>query len=158
MTTAVMALLLVATAATVVWFTIGRTMLAVAAVASEIPVGPALGLFADPLCALRGVRLVEIVVWRDDVLVGFTGGRGSWLRRGEAGGERVVVVDDDVDPAGELCLRHAARDARSRRLLELWRTERRALTAVMNEGLGLAALVDEVSREALTVDLAYPVR
>jgi len=140
---------------TVVWFTMGRTMLALAPAASAVPVGPGFELLVDPLCALRDVRLREVVSWGEDLLVGFTGGNGTWLKRDSFAHRRLEVVKNQVNVAGELCFRHAARDARLRRSLELWRDDGRALVAVINDRIGVGALVDESSSEALTVDLAY---
>jgi hypothetical protein len=140
---------------TIVWFTMGRTMLALAPAASEVPVGPGFELLVDPLCALRDVRLREVVSWGEDLLVGFTGGHGTWLQPDSFARRRLDVVGDQVDVAGELCFRHGAGDARTRRSLELWRDDGRALVAVINDRIGVGALVDESSSEALTVDLAY---
>jgi hypothetical protein len=141
---------------TVVWLTMGRTMMALAPAASEVPVGRGFELLVDPLCALRDVRLREVVSWRDDLLVGFTGGNGTWLRRDSFATGRLEVIDDDqVDLAGELCFPHGARDARMRRSLEMWRNDGRALVAVINDRVGLGGLVDESSSEAVTIDLAY---
>jgi hypothetical protein len=142
-------------AVALVWMTMGRTMLALAPAASEVPVGRGFELLVDPLCALRDVRLREVVSWRDDLLVGFTGGNGTWLQRDSFARGQFEVVDDQVEVAGELCFPRGARDARMRRSLELWRDDGRVLVAVINDRVGLGGLVDESSSEALTIDLAY---
>jgi hypothetical protein len=142
-------------AVTGVWLTLGRTMMALAPAASEVPVGRGLELLVNPLCALHDVRLREVVSWRDDLLVGFTGGNGTWLRRDSFACGRLEVIDDQVEVAGELCFPRGARDARTRRSLELWRDDGRVLVAVINDRVGLGGLGDESSSEALTIDLAY---
>jgi hypothetical protein len=143
------------TVMTIVWCTMGRTMMALAPAASEVPVGRGFELLVDPLCVLHDVRLREVVTWGEDLLVGFTGGNGTWLRRDSFARGRLEVVDDQVDLSGELCFRHAARDTRTCRSLERWRDDGRVLVAVINDRIGLGAFVDESSSEALTTDLAY---
>jgi hypothetical protein len=140
---------------TAVWFTLGRTMLALAPIASEVPVGRGFELLVDPLCALHDVRLREVVSWGEDLLVGFTGGHGTWLMRDSFAHRRLEVAGHQVDVEGQLCFRNAARDKRTRRSLELWRDDGRVLVAVINDRIGVGALVDESSSEALTVDVAY---
>jgi len=153
--TAVGLIALLLTVVTIVWCTLGRSMMALAPAASEVPVGRGFELLVDPLCVLRGVQLREVVSSGGDLLVGFTGGHGSWLRRDAFARRRLDVVGDQVDVAAELCFRHGARDARTRQALERWRGDGRTLVAVINDRIGVGALVDESSNEALTVDLAY---
>ena len=73
----------------VVWRTIGRTMLTVALLASEFAVGLRLELLENTTARLDNVRTGEVVRWRDDLLVAFSGGAETWIRRDSRG--RVVV-------------------------------------------------------------------
>jgi hypothetical protein len=112
----------------VVWRTIGRTMLTVALLASEFAVGLRLELLENTTARLDNVRTGEVVRWRDDLLVAFSGGAETWIRRDSRG--RVVVEDAD-GTISRLRLPHLARNARTRRLRIEWAKTPRPLTAIV---------------------------
>lgn len=129
----------------VVWRTIGRTMLTVASVAAEVPVGARFELLESTTVRLDNVWAGEVVRWRDDLLVAFGGGTGTGIRRDSRGG---IVVEGANGTIGQIRLPHLVRDARTKRLLAEWAQKELPLIAVVTSG-GTVALLDLVSRQAL---------
>ncbi len=149
---------IVAVVGVVVWCTLGRTVLRLAWLTTELPVGPDLHLLDNPAALLEGVRLREVVRWRDDLLVGFHGGRGSWTDSDHVPiAADAPIRADGESTDGQIRIVRGARDRRTRRLLRDWARDARTLVAVLSRD-GIFALIDVERREAVLGERVQPTR
>ena len=116
---------------------------------------PGLGrrLFVDPACRLQDLTLTAVIVLGDDVLVGYTGGHGSWFTGDpdDRGSPRVMEGLHDV--AGQLLLPDLVRDTDAMVLLQRWRDQGARLTSVVPRDAGVMVLADR--RRRTTVMAAF---
>jgi hypothetical protein len=141
--------------ALLVWLTIGRTVMKVSGIVSELPVGPKLRLFEDPLCCLQGVVITEVVALKNDLLVGYRGGTGSWYTVDPSKPDAVVVTTDLFDAEGQLFLPMLVRDTRSMKLLHEWCADQTRLEGVVARNHPVVALADTRHRNAVIAELSF---
>jgi hypothetical protein len=122
-------LLAVLPIAVVVWLAVDATTARTAAAMRRLPARPARDRLERPRWRLLGLRITEVVIWREDVLVG---GDARW-----PGGSR------------QLLLASAGRDPAARRRLDQWALTTATLTGVVSHDGRLVALVHERSRHAV---------
>jgi len=120
-----------------------------AAAAAWLPVRPSLELLERPLCRLRGLRITEVVVWRDDLLVGYEGGEGTWPVDTADPSNWSSIQPGVHNASGQLLLASAGRDQAAREVLDEWRRTATSLTSVISADHLLVALVHEPSRRAV---------
>jgi hypothetical protein len=143
--------------ALLVWLTFGRSTTKVSGIASDLPVGPKLRLFEDPLCCLEGIVITEVVVLQDDLLVGYRGGTGSWFTLDPANPEDPLIATDLQDAKGQLFLPMLVRDTRSMKLLYQWCGDQTRLASVVTRNHRVVALADTRRRNAVVADLSFRV-
>jgi len=141
--------------ALLVWLTFGRTMMKVSGIASEFPLGSGLRVFEDPLCCLEGVVITEVVALKDDLLVGYRGGTGSWFTEDPANPDEVLVTTDLRDAEGQLFLPMLVRDTRSMKLLYQWCGDETHLVSVVSRSHRVVALADTRHRNAVIAELSF---
>ena len=141
--------------ALLVWLTIGPRMMKVSGIASDLSVGPGLRLFEDPFCCLERVVITEIVALKDDLLVAYRGGTGSWYTADPFTPDEVVVATDLCDAEGQLFLPMLVRDTRSMKLLHEWCADQARLDAVVARNHRVVALADKRRRNAVIADLSF---
>jgi len=141
--------------ALLVWLMIGPRMMKVSGVASDLSVGPGLRLFEDPVCCLEGVVITEIVALKDDLLVGYRSGSGSWYTVDASKPDEVVVAADLCDAEGQLFLPMLVHDTRSMKLLHEWCADQARLDAAVVRDHRVVALADTRRRNAVIADLSF---
>jgi len=141
--------------ALLVWLTFGRTMMKVSGIASELPMGSELRLFEDPLCSLEGIVITEVVALKDDLLVGYRGGTGSWFALDPSKPDAVQVTTDLRDAKGQLFLPMLVRDTRSMKLLHEWCADQTHLVSVVSRTYRVLALADTRHRNAVIAELSF---
>jgi hypothetical protein len=140
--------------ALLLWLTLGRRVMKVSGIASDPSVGPGLRLFEDPICCLERVVITEIVALKDDLLVAYRGGTGSWYRADPSKPDEVVVATDLCDTEGQLFLPMLVRDTRSMKLLHEWCADQARLDAVVARNHRVVVLADTRHRNAVIADLS----
>jgi hypothetical protein len=133
----------------VAWLAVGGNASRRINAAARLPVRPSLDLLERPLCRLRGLRITEVVAWRDDLLVGYEGGDGAWPIDTVGHSNRWSIQPDLHDVSGQLLLAFAGRDPKARVLLDEWRRAAISLTSVISSDRLLVALVHEPSCRAV---------
>lgn len=113
-------------------------------------------LFVDPLCHLQDLTLTEVIALGDDVLVGYTGGYGSWFTVDPEDRGRPLVKDGLNDVAGQLFLPDLVRDTETMVLLQRWRDQGARLTSVVPRNAGVVGLADRRRRTAVVAALSGP--
>jgi len=132
-------------------------MMRVSGAVSELQVGPKMHLFADPLCSLQGLVITEVVALRDDLLVGYEGGCGSWYSSDPANPTEVVVMTDLRETVGQLFLPKIVCDRRSMRLIHQWCADHTRLESVVARDYRVVALADIRHRNAVIAELSFRV-
>jgi hypothetical protein len=110
-------------------------------------------LFVDPAYHLQDLTLTEVILLGDDVLLGYTGGHGSWFTVDPDDRGRTQVMEGLDDIAGQLFLPDLVRNTEAMVLLQQWRDQGTRLTSVVPRNAGVVALADRRRRTAVLAPL-----
>ena len=141
--------------ALLIWLTFGRTTMRVSGIASELPVGPKLKLFEDPLCCLEGIVITEVVTLKNDLLIGYRGGTGSWFTLDPSTPDEPHVTPGLHEAEGQIFLPMLVRDTRSMKLLHQWWGDQTRLASVVARNHRVVALADTRRRNAVIAELTF---
>ena len=103
----------------------------------------------QPLARLDRLRITSVLAWEAELLVAFDRADGSWVHPDAPPTGIPLVVQGLRGFAGVLRLPGLGRDKESRRLVEEWQREGRALLAVLAHD-GLTLLADVATHTAVT--------
>jgi hypothetical protein len=110
-------------------------------------------LAEQPICSLKGIVLTEIVALKDDVLVGYRGGYGSWFTVDPVGTTTLRISAGLRDVEGQLLLPALVRDAGAMKLLYQWCDQHTPLVSLAFSGQRLE-LTDPSGRHAVVAELS----
>jgi hypothetical protein len=136
------------------WLALRRRAPALVGSARFLAPGLRRRLFVDPAYRLQDLTLTEVIALGDDVLLGYTGGHGSWFTVDPDDRGRTQVMEglDDIAP-GQLFLPDLVRDTEAMVLLHQWRDQGTRLTSVVPRTVGVVALADRRRRTAVLAAL-----
>lgn len=134
------------------WLTFHRATTRVSGIAPDLPVGPKLRLFEDPLCCLEGIVITEVVALKDDLLVAYRGGSGSWFTLDPANPDLPLIARGLRNAEGQIFLPMLVRDTQSMKLLYEWYEDQTSLISVVARNHRLLALTDTRHRNAVVAE------